>query len=209
MIPWEPTEMDAPLARKGIEDALRLKGVKTMPGNFNTGGLQPVYNLGAGGFMAPAFSMQTSGQLTGIVGSNNAIVAAIGPTGFTVSGLIGTPQVNLLNQNARILSARARLDFDAAGALAFNGKTIRVNWEVRDFDNSPNYAAWLDDFTIATAILAYRRPLNSPFWRGLVPLTSAFTVGFQSVDGTVFPANTTCQIDYSVAVCGVGTEVPY
>lgn len=189
MIPWVPSEADMPI-KDGITETLTLKGLVTTPPALNVGGIQPTYDVGAGGFAAGRIVTDTANAAS-IAAVTSASFLLIAPIGFTLAGALNTPNISLNKENARVLGVGTRVTFDAAGAAAFAGKEVHIQYELRALTNSPNWPVWTDRFTAAAAILNYRRQLDSNYWKGLVPYQLALSVSIVSADGTAFPANTT------------------
>lgn len=197
----QPADVTGP--RDGVEESLGLKGERTIPNLVDMGGIEFVYNVGAGGF---SNWTQSSGVLDGtaINGVSSKTRNLLAPPGYTFGAEAGI--VSNLNRNARVLAACLIVSFDAAGAAAFNGKQIAAQYLLRDTTSSAQ--SYLQEVrnTCMTGQLDYLFPLTPGVL--LVPWSCALGAYARSLDATVFPANTTVSTRLTVLLRAKGAEVP-
>jgi hypothetical protein len=175
--------------RPGVEETLQVKGVNTVPNQADMGAVSMVMDVGQGGFGVCTYEMLTSVTPVAIGGLTGGSIILIGPQGFTFAGVLGNAGASLNQENARLIASSCNLNFDAAGLAAMAGITVRVTWDIRDFDNTPNFQAWARNFV--PGALTERTHLDSGFWAGLIPYNVACSISVGRQDGGNFPANTT------------------
>jgi len=185
---------------QAVADALQMEGVTRAPGVLNTDVVNVVYDLAGGGGGGMPGRTIISGQNTG-----NNVAGLIAPD-FRV---LGDPNVSTspLKDNAdilpgtntfetRVLALSSFLNFDAAGALAFNGKTVNLYLSLLRQGVAPDamVVAKTPMWTIATGETQYWWALDSASWSGYVPAELDLWLTIESADGTAFPANTSWDI---------------
>jgi len=185
---------------QAIADALQVEGVRRAPGQLNTDVVNVVYDIAGGGGGGMPGRRIISGQNTG-----NSVAGLIAPD-FRV---LGDPNVSVspLKDNVatlpatdtyetRVLALSMFLNFDAAGALAFNGKGVNVYVSLLRQGVAPDamIVAKNPQWTIATGETQYWWALDNASWTGYVPPELDLWVTIESNDGTAFPANTVWDI---------------
>lgn len=208
---------------KGLADFLQMEGVHRMPNQLNLDQVQVTSELGNAGFSNRQIERGsvTNFPLAGLATFSQAIA------GFQT----GTFQSLITSNNnqgplfdARMLSLWFAIEFDAAGALAFNGKDIDVSIQYMDFTGATRVGIVQDLFpfvTVATADLTYvwamggshndqaRRNDNGIPQTLWIPSELAFAIDIESHDGTVFPANTVLQVLAVAAKQPAGRQIPF
>lgn len=178
----DPQHIDAQIGA-GLAGVLGLKGTRQAPSDIDFGDCGIKWDLGQGGFAG----LQTiHGQVltSAINGVSSQTKEMIAPNG------IANVVVPASSLNCRVDGCYAILVFDAAGAAAFAGKRVAVYWS--KFSVVDNFQ--VDCFgvvdTVVAAQIGYRLwPATPP--KLLIPDTFRFRATIISLDGTVFPANTT------------------
>lgn len=191
---------------EGIEELLGVKGTTISPTQIDKSHVGFIMDVGAGGFgrMTRKGIADDSRALVGLTSLN---IPVLGPSGWTISGL--AVLMGLTKQSGRILGMNHGLNFDAAGALAFNGKTVRVTWRYVDFLNGgASCVICITDKVIATGTLGYDFPVPLE-WHRLVPWDMGLQALVSSVDSTVFPAATVVSTRASAWVSKLGKQSPF
>jgi hypothetical protein len=132
------------------------------------------------------------------------------------------PLVDTQGKEARVIANNFRITFDAAGALAFNTKSIVWQTYLSKVGavGSVNVAQGI--ISVITAKLIYPWSINGQIegpnlgfnasmptrWQGMIPSGFSYVLQFDVLDGTNFPANTTLQKFIGVNLVGQGQEPP-
>jgi len=198
-----------PKAIPGVVESLGIVGVASLPPAVSLDDVHFVYDLGAGGFAR--LSQNSSGVLdTSIVGVATYRGNILGPKGslyFTAAPL----NTYDLPSNARIIAFELVLGFNAAGALAFNGKTVKLTCKLLESLAVNTIGLFTPvDTVIATATTAYKfYPLNlASAWKQMLLSGLNLVCDFQSLDATVFPASTTVQVNLCWMTRKLGGQLP-
>lgn len=189
------TAMDAPIGR-GMSEVLQVKGALRQPQEIDyEGPARCVWPLDAGGFASALVDQgqYTAQALAGVSNLSKEMVSAAGKGGV----------VALRSRNFRVLGVYGNIGFDAAGAAAFAGKRVEMIWSL--FAEAANFQ--VDIFGVRDTVIAaqtgYRlHPQDS---QSFIAIPDGYRLRAMaiSLDGTVFPANTTLStgvIGYSMPV---------
>lgn len=180
----------------GIAEVVNSKGVQATPLAMNTTEVIPSYDIQAGGFANPLPGTVAYAQNIAINGVATFERPMVGPDGFTISGnppLIRLTGTDLQGSNCfRPQAGSLYLVFNAAGAIAFNGKVVRVYAYIRRSTTVAPAFIYFFRQTITTGILTYFHalPLPLPF----ILDSQVLVFGCESEDTTVFPAATTFTV---------------
>lgn len=207
-----------------MANILRVKGVRNGPTRLKDDEIVPVWGMNGGGFQG---RVTQSGGMTGfgVAGVANFTVPLVGRQSASFQAL--NPSDNQRGQplDTRVLGVWLSIDFDAAGSLAFNGKTLNLTL---DYMEDPTGAGTIvlpiqDLFpwtTVLTGFLSYVWALSGhrnghggaaaivgpgPLW---VPSERALRMRVEVHDGTVFPANTTIDARCMCAQQPTGVQLP-
>lgn len=202
-----PVLVDADLTslRPAVEETLKVTGIQALPQKFNVAAVEPVYDPSQGGFCIPGivWGSFASASIAAATFGNGVLVS---PTGFTFAGVVGNCGITLDRQACRVLGVYMRLNFDAAGLAAFVGKKVRCSLEYRTPDNVTQVAIADTVQTIAAAD-GTQQNYSFPQIRGIVTSGMALVGGVASLDGTVFPANTTMRAAIVVSRRAAGAQI--
>lgn len=191
-------------------DALNLEGVTRFPSTLDLSDIKAVYDIGQ--ITSPRTDIIrqgdigiASGPVVDVSAVANGILAIIGPFPASFAGISSQLSSATSALDSKVRAASFRLQFDAAGAVAFAGNII--DFFLR-YDNAPGGGLitniFTGIFTIDAAITQYNITLGGypavdatsggsnrvPLpWDGFVPhpWTLAWLI---QTRGPVFPANT-------------------
>jgi len=183
---------------------LQPEGVRQFPLLLNTDQVQVVTSLDSGGFF-DRISQSGGSSNNSTAGFASFRVPLVGLQSGT--NLVIMPTNNSLGPtlDTRLLTSQIILTFDAAGALAFNGKAISLKLQLREQpDGSGTGVSQIQDLspwvTVITTRLSYVWALSGhrngleayisgpgPIW---VPAERGLEIQVIVDDGTVLPANT-------------------
>jgi len=192
---------------------LGLEGKATMPMDISVDEVRAVVDILGGGFAGVEFDSGVNGSgddLAGLAAKANAYAA---PASFaSLTRIIDTASVG----NARCLAFSGNIEFDAAGALAFNGKRVWVKVTLKpDADATTEIRVMDAVFTIATTKLLYFFDMGGTTdqgfacsWNGWIPRNWGLLVYVESMDGTVFPASTTLREQVAIATQPADVQLP-
>jgi len=200
---------DAEILNKGVlqrmADFLQLGGVKRGPGFINNDDVKCVYVLGAEG--ASVASPNAEG-VSRIDETGNYALA--GESDFLVNVIANEAGIFSSNVGRRVDAMTFRLELDAAGTTAMNGKPVVMEWGYNFDGGDPGLTCPIGQirFQIQASStggqLVYQIPIHASSqqnvggvvfneastWNGRIPANTTFYVKIYSSDGTNFPANT-------------------
>jgi hypothetical protein len=233
-------EYRTPANNPGIGDALRylynLSGKRLSPPEMDMDSIKTVHDIAAGGFAQ--YEIQYFNENRAVNGFSTVTKNAVSPLNTLGTGIltlkpkssdniVGQLQGPSLNWETRILSLYAQLQFDAAGALAFNNKGIDLTLNISPVVPALGVTGTTVShtrlaFTIATAQTLYRIPLlyglaqnglagvtdYVSFWPRWVPARQVLDIVIGVADGTSFPANTTIIFNGHAVCVPMGVQLP-
>lgn len=193
---------------KMLTGILGIKGTQSTPVQADMESVLMMLDVGQGGFSVASALCQASADNT-IAGVNSKHNQFIYPTGYLVAAGSNTNASGGYSEKVhRILSASLVITFDAAGLVAFAGKTVTTTWRVITVGGN-SVPICQETFTIGTPT-TYRGYLYRLI--NYVPmLLNGMTlyVTTASDDGTNFPANTTCKLYVAAVQREIGSQLPF
>lgn len=225
-----------------LRNLLALGGPRLCPPEMALGVVQPTIDIGQGGYehgeYLPLSSPAT--PINGVASADYAVLTSGDAFDSTfaqwsnrrralrddLSEFVGSPK----EWGTKIGALTQTITFDAAGALAFNGKFLNVNLFLEMQQavlgaGAATRAALYQGrrmFTVATAVTSYTWNINNGtfpaanapqgvpgcLWTRWVPPRWNLILQIVSEDGTVFPANTTQNIQGTAYQRPAGGELP-
>lgn len=197
-------------------------GGNRMPSIMANEAVQPVAVLNWPISNRTAVAQVNTVALAGVAFQDQPIIHDANASGNPVAG---APTLVNTGLDTRVLTIAVVLNFDAAGALAFNGKGVNLYISTSDKTVPATGGmltaikpAWLiatAQLTYRFALWGYREALSAANqfgvtgWPALVPAEHSMTLKLEVADGTNFPANT--LVSYTVMGLQVlkGQNLPY
>lgn len=193
LIPPDLVKTDGNMIGPGMSSVLGIKGAKSQPQAIDMAAIQPTYDVQQGGFTFDQTSCKSGvWASTSIAGVASSAFPMLGPLGWQLTAR--DPVIQTVNgQNGRVLTFDGEITFDAAGIAAFAGKTLWLEAVIGDTLISPTRSIWMHVFEILCVAGKTRYPIymGATNWLGFIPWPYSLFLRPRSVDGTVFPANTT------------------
>ncbi len=208
---------------KTLGDLLKIEGVSRMPSAIDRDLVHVQTDLNQGGFSGRVIETGSL-ETESVAGVSQYTQRIYGERTGAIEPLIKSniPD-DIRKSDARMLSIWMALEFDAAGALAFNGKNVNMTLEYATPTSTVRLGIIHDLFpwiTVATAIGTYvwaaggshndlsRRNDNGIGFVIWAPVELALQIHLDVDDGTNFPANTTVSFNAAAAKQFTGGRLP-
>lgn len=189
-------------AMRALAKIFQVDDVRQSPIEIDTSTLKFVADVNSGGFAGSIYAWNAVFD-PNFAGQASYLQQLINPRVSETSALL------FPTMDTRVLGASFRMEFDVAGALAWNGKMVRVDLVLQpDFDASPAIVVATKNFTITTGNVVYTASMSEGNWNGLVPYGWLLRWEFESVDGTLYPANTSGVSAIAVVYKPTQTQLP-
>lgn len=167
---------------KAIDEVLSVKSTTVTPQMVETDQCNFVFNMNhEWAVLNPIYYWPSPLAINGVATGRKVL---LGPQGFQFSGI--STELSHGERNSRLVSAWVGVLFNAAGAVAFNGKTLVVN--VALANSTTSFPIIYQQITVVSGRLEYGIALDRPV---PVPNVNGIVMSIESADGTVFPAATT------------------
>lgn len=188
---------------RSLGKLLQIEDVRQAPSELDTSSVKVTVDLGGGGFSGRSFGYNNFNDLN-YAGNNSVIQQLINPNPLETSALLN-PTID-----ARVLGASLRIEFDAAGSLAFNGKLLRVDLAlIPSIDASTTVIVSSTVFTITTGNLLYTVTMGNSSWNGFVPFGWSLQWQVDTVDGANFPNFTSGHSAIAALYKPIETALPW
>lgn len=206
MIPPSLVSIDA-LFQSQLEETLGIRGQRTNPPAADVSHVALTHDVGGGGYQGVG-ATAIKATTVAAAGLTSATRALLGKRGWTTGGIAS--MVETQEQNARILAAESNVIFDAAGAAAFAGKQIRVQFRLTNAVATGSVSMNINSYDkVLNGGLVIRFPLWTDCgWNGVIPWDCAIWSSIESLDGTAFPANTVFNYTVAAHLRAKGAQLP-
>ena len=230
-----------PANRQELGDPLRylfdLSGKRLNPPEFDMDTFKGVFDMGAGGFaryeiqyaqQSVAVPLVTIGTMTIVSPSTSLVTSILNRKQRSKNDISGDLIGPIIDWETRMQTLEITLTFDAAGAIAFNGKYVDVYLFIDPIvgvlGTVANILYLKKAFFVSTGTLSYKMNLmhgwanNNTFdqgsmvpspWSGWVPARQRLTAQVVSTDGvSQFGANTSVSFVAMATLVPMGVELP-
>lgn len=195
---------------RSMANFLKVKDSKIGPAHLFTDYLMPVINIGQNGFAGSNSFFKQNDNAQICAGSALFLSTVIGDTGINYIDNVG--------KNTRVMGLEAILNFTVAGNAAFVGKLLNVT--LRMTNKATNqiciFATPQGNMSTSAGVLQYR--LAMILWQApaavIIPFNGfvhpdwMLAIEWTSIDGTVFPADTTVGARIFGVQAAAGMQVP-